>query len=155
MKDKMKIEGEYTFTLKKENGEKRIFKKKNLVVSSGLELVAKLLTGKTEDFNILKINYFAVGSGGGTTESGETKLQDEFFRKQVTRPTVSGNVLYLSVFFSKSEAVGNIEEVGLFFDGTETKDSGVLFSKISGGTELPIGKADSESLTIDYKLTIN
>ena len=155
MKEDVKVSGEYCLTFKNEQGEvTKQITKKNLVVNTGLSLVAQLLMDSGE-FTSPKINYCAVGTGSTVPASGDTQLETEIGRKLFTAQSVQGNSILLSVYFTKLEAVGTLAEIGLFFNGEGTADSGILFSRIAGGTELPITKNDTETLTIDYKLTIN
>ena len=64
-------------------------------------------------------------------------------------------ILLISTFFDFTEANQEIKEIGLFVDGEETKDSGILFSRISTeNSDIPITKQDTETLTIDYSLTL-
>ena len=155
MQENLKISGEYCLTCKNEQGNitKKVIKK-NLVVNAGLVLVAQLLMNSGE-FTSPKINYCAVGTGSTVPTSGDTQLETEIDRKLFTYQLIQGNSILLSVYFTKLEAVGTLAEIGLFFNGEGTADSGILFSRISGGTELPITKNDTETLTIDYKLTVN
>lgn len=155
MKTNISLKGKYSFTFRDKDGNiTRQFSKENTVVNAGLTVVANLLSD-LGTYTTKRINYCAVGDSNTAVTAGDTTLGNEYERKTISSSNVSGDTLYFSTYFALNEAVGTIEEVGMFFDATETANSGVLFSKIVGGSDLPITKDNTESLTIDYSLTIS
>jgi hypothetical protein len=154
MKNTLKLTGKYCLTFKnKKNKITRKFEFKNLVVDLGLNIIAKFLTGDNSTTG--QINYCALGIGDDVVQANNTKLSNEIFRKTISAGNHSNNILLISIFFDFTEANQEIKEIGLFVDGEETKDSGILFSRISTeNSDIPITKQDTETLTIDYSLTL-
>lgn len=130
---------------------KRLYAK-NLVVDAGLNLLADGLNGDD-----IEINRVALGDTSTAAAAGDTALGNETIRKAPSSKTVSGNEIFVSTFFTASEANDTHEEVGHFVGGTNTKDSGTLYSRITSNeaADLPHTKTDTDSLTIDYKSTHN
>jgi len=127
---------------------------KNLCPTIGRTVIAARLAG-TFTYT-LKINYCALGTDDTAAANENTKLGAEVFRKLVSSSTYDANVAYFSTFFTATETTGTYKEIGHFIDGTGAADSGQLFSRITGSetAELPLTKSATESLTIDYKVTI-
>ena len=126
----------------------------NVVVTAGRAVLARLLAGDTTYSG--EINYCALGNYTATATGTDTALGNELYRKLVSSKTSDSNVAYISTFFTATEVDGTFEEVGHYIDGTATKDSGQLFSRISSPntSELPVTKSNTESLTIDYKVVL-
>lgn len=134
---------------------KRQFTIANLCPTIGRAVIAARIAG-TFTYT-LKVNYCALGTDDTGSANGNVKLGTEVFRKLVSSLTFDDNIAYLSTFFTATETTGTYKEVGHFIDGTGVADSGQLFSRIADPetAELPITKSDTESLTIDYKVTIS
>jgi len=150
-KEKSKWLGVYKFTLKNiETGEERVIVKKNLLPTAGRAFIAARIAnvGSPQD---IKVNYSAVGTGATAPANADTQLQTETFRKAVASASSSNNIAYLTAFYTASEAVGTINEVGLFINGTSTANTGTLFSRVA----VSITKSAIETLTIDYSITLN
>jgi len=126
----------------------------NRIVTVGKNVLCRLLAGN-QDYSG-EINYCALGNVTATSTFSDTALGGEQYRKLVSSKTYQDNVAYFSTFFTATEVVMTIDEVGHFIDGTATKDSGQLWSRIaSPETEnLPVSKSNTESLTIDYKVVL-
>ncbi len=132
----------------------RQFEFHNAVVVAGRAVLARLLAGDATYSG--EINYCALGDYTATATGTDTELGNEKYRKLISSQTSADNVAYISTFFTATEVDGTFEEVGHFIDGTGTKDSGQLFSRISSPNtaELPVVKSNTESLTIDYKVVL-
>jgi hypothetical protein len=133
---------------------KRQFTLHNICPIVGRAVIAARLAG---DFTYTgKVNYCALGTNSAGATENDIKLGTEVFRKLVSSLTFDDNVAYLSTFFTATETDGTYEEVGHFIDGTGVADSGQLFSRLEDSEtgELPVTKSNTESLTIDYKVTI-
>lgn len=102
----------------------------NLITNVGLNMDRDLWAGTITDGEIKRV---AVGHDNTSPEKTDTKLGNEFFRKQVTSQTESGvGKLITLVSFAPADAVGQIEEIG-WFAGTEAgdaKDSGIMISRV-------------------------
>ena len=145
-----KMEGVYTLTLENVNtGEIRTVKKKNLIPTVGRAFIASRLAqvGTPQD---IRITHSAVGSGTNAAANGDTQLQNETFRKAIASASSSNEVAYFTAFYTAAEAVGTINEIGVFMNGTGTANSGTLFSRAT----LSVTKSAVETLTIDYTITL-
>jgi len=125
----------------------------NRVVTVGKEVLCRLLSGDTTYSG--EVNYCALGIGSAASTIGDITLSDEVYRKLVSSATYEDNKAYLSTFFTATETTGTYREIGHFIDGTAVADSGQLWSRIAKADtgELPLDKSNTESLTIDYKVT--
>lgn len=134
---------------------KRKIVKTNIIPTVGRTVFAMILAGTTTYTGIL--NYCALGSDATGSANGNTQLGTEVFRKVISSKTYSSNVAYISTFFTATETTGTYYEVGHFIDGTGTVNTGQLFSRIADPetAELPLTKSNTESLTVDYKVTIS
>lgn len=147
----MRLEGIWKFTLEDINtGKKRVYEIFNLIPTVGRTAIANHLTDVSPSPTALRINFSAIGSGTNAPANGDTTLQTETFRKAIASQTNLNNVAFATAFYTASEAVGTHAEAGLFIGATVTPDSGTLFSRVS----ITITKANTETLTIDYTITI-
>jgi hypothetical protein len=128
------------------------FKGHNLAVNTGLNSIAARLAGTDIPANKKgTINYCGVGTGTDAPAAGDTELQTELFRKQVSVRSSTLNVARFRTFFSTSEANDTLKEVGLFGDdATATADSGTLFCRIAVNKT----KTSSETLTLDWEVQV-
>jgi hypothetical protein len=126
----------------------------NLVVNDGLNVLARILANDSTYTGV--INYCALGTGTTAVAAGDTTLGTEVFRKAVTSQTFSANEAFISTFFTAADDDDTYNEVGHFIDGTGDADSGQLFSRIEEAdtAELPVTKSNTETLTVDYKVTL-
>lgn len=145
------LKGIYTFTLKDvETGAERQIVKENLIMTAGKAyIMARLMADQVVPG--LKITHTAVGTGTTAPAAGDTQLQTETFRKVTASATNSTNVGYLSAYYTATEVTGTFREVGLFINGTGAANSGTLFSRVA----VNITKSATETLTIDYNLTLS
>lgn len=87
--------------------------------------------GLESDF---EIKYMMVGTGTTAPDAGDTQLDAEVFRKQVTKQTAGAvGILTTTVFLAPGEANLAIKEVGWAGgpDATGAPDSGVLVARIA------------------------
>ena len=122
----------------------------NLVVTVGKEVFARLLAGDTTYSG--EINYLAVGTGLSSPNISDTTLETEIDRvgPQAPTPTRSSTEVTYEFFFSASEAIGTLKEVGAFIDGTATVDTGQLFDR----AQIDIEKTSLNSLTIQLVVEV-
>ena len=113
-------------------------------------MIANNLTDTTPD-NVMYVKKVALGSGTNTPANGDTTLQTETYRNDVASRTNASNIGYVTGFFSSTEVSGTFREAGLFSDGTASANTGILVSRVA----INITKSLSESLTIDWTLTIS
>jgi hypothetical protein len=147
----LKLKGKFICTLRDLEG--NIVKEQvieNLVVTVGKEVFARLLAGDTTYSGL--INYLAVGTGLSSPNISDTTLETEIGRTtaQSPTPTRSGTEVTYEFFFSASEAIGTLKEVGAFIDGTATADTGQLFDR----AQIDIEKTSLNSLTIQLVVEV-
>jgi len=130
---------------------KRVQTYRNLLPTVGRAAIANHLTSATPSPAALRINKTALGTGVTAPANGDTQLQTETFRKDTASATNSNNVGFVTAFYTAPEVSGTFREAGLFINGTATVNSGTLFSRVA----INITKTASETLTIDYTLTIS
>jgi len=134
-----------------ESGEiKRIYNYDNVICTVGKTLIANNLTDATPD-NAPRINYVALGSNAAVPSSADTQLGTETYRNSVASETNALNVAYVTGFFTATETSGTYLEAGLFSNGTGAANSGILVSHVA----VSVTKAITETLTIDWTITIN
>ena len=123
---------------------------KNLIVTLGKGLVADLLI----DVVGTGLTYHAIGTSATAPAVSDTVLGTEAARKTFTIRGRVGNVVSLSVFYTKAESTFNIKEAGIFGGAlaSSTPGSGTLFSHYAQAEDNSAGTKD---LTFDYDLTIN
>ena|SRR5487761_1151534 len=102
------------------------------------------------------ITYVALGNGTNAPTAGDTTLQNETFRKQVTTQTdgTTGEIL-ITMYLGPNDDIGaDIEEVG-FFGGstaTSTPNTGIL---VAHGLWSHNPKANTESITFTLDTTFS
>jgi len=145
----MKIKGNVKLTTEnKLTNEVQIEEVHNVSCNVGMQSLASRLVGANRG----QVTYLAVGTSTTTPSAVNTKLGAETERKQISVRSSSGDTAYFRTFFNTSEANGEIKEIGLFGDeASGEKDSGVLFARASVNKT----KTNSETLTIDWSLTIS
>jgi hypothetical protein len=128
----------------------RTLTKRNLVVLSGREAIARRLIG---DFAYTgAINYGALGTASAAASASDAALGAEAARKLFARRSRAGAQVSLDFFFSQADTDGTYEEFGLFIDGDESADSGQLFNRaLTGGWT----KSDAEAMTVSITIGVN
>jgi hypothetical protein len=96
-------------------------KKVDLVVTAGLQRLAKLATGKTTT----SFTHMACGTGTNAESAGDTALQTEVRRITVTDRFDSGTSMKFSGFFDSTTVSGSYAEFGIF----DAAAGGNLFSR--------------------------
>jgi len=132
------------------DGTKQVDELENLITDAGKNLLRDVLDGTVTDG---EIKYVALGDNNTVPASSDTKLGNEFFRKQVTKQeTGATGELTTTVYIAPYEANQQIEEIGWFAgaEATSTKDSGVLIARVLYSKN----KTELESLQIERTDTI-
>jgi hypothetical protein len=152
LREQISLKGVYIFTIRDAaTGKiKRIHHYENIVPTVGRALIAETLTNPSPSSSMLA-SYMALGTGAATPANGDTRLQTETYRNAVASRTNADNVAYLTAFFDATEVSGTFNEAGIFCGGTASADSGVLLSHVA----INVVKSNTETLTIDWTLTIN
>lgn len=127
-----------------------VFVENNIVPTVGRTMIANNLTDATPD-NSMLISHAALGSSGTTPANGDTTLGTEVYRNAIASLTNTNEVAYATAFFNATETSGTYAEAGIFCDGTGSADTGILLSHVL----ISVTKSTSETLTIDWELTIS
>lgn len=103
---------------------------KNRITNIGLNLLRDFLNGDVSDG---EIKYLALGTGSTAISDTSTQLEYEFFRTafiSTTKPDIG--ILEKTAFILDIEAVGNIQELGIFAGSTASTatNSGILISRV-------------------------
>lgn len=154
--DGVKMYGVWTITIRdaKDGYIKRQYKIKNLIPTVGRAVIANNLTASSPTYSP-RINYTALGTGTASPANSDTTLATEVYRKATASATNSANVAYVTAFYTAVETTGTYKEAGLFIGATGTANSGALFSRVLLNAPSGITKSGTETLTIDYTLTIS
>lgn len=102
----------------------------NTITNSGLNLLREALRGTITD---AQIKYIAVGTSSAAVTVSDTQLGAEIFRKPVYSRTAGANGILITIaILEDSEAVANIQEIGIFAGSTAsaTTNSGIMISRI-------------------------
>lgn len=102
----------------------------NKVMNTVLDQLVKTLKGENPD---LEIKYLALGTSNTPISLIDTKLGNEIFRTPIVSQIVSGTGEIATDFtILETEAIGNIEEIGIFGGSTATAsaDTGTLISRV-------------------------
>lgn len=121
----------------------------NLVPTVGRAVLAKILVGDVTYTG--EINKVALGDGTVLPVNGDTVLDNETYRQDVTSVAQVNNIAYLTSFIAAGVATGSYTEGGLFIDGTGSADTGQLFSRVLFTPT--VDKGVLTSLTIDVSVT--
>lgn len=121
----------------------------NLITSLGLRLAGDVLI----DEEATGLTYHAIGTSSTAPASGDTTLNTEVARKQITTRDRTGAVLTLSTYYTSLEAPYDIRECGVFGSSTASAsaDSGILFSHYLQSYDNAGGVYD---ITFEYQVTV-
>jgi len=122
----------------------------NIVPTVARAMIANNLTDATPT-NSMLISHAALGSNGAAVANGDTQLGTETYRNIIASITNASNIAYATAFFTATETSGTYAEAGIFSNGTASANSGIIVSHVL----ISVVKSTSETLTIDWELTIN
>lgn len=116
----------------------------NLVVDTGLNLVAERLLGLG-----VAVSHIAIGTGATAPSSGQTALVAEVDRVAFSSSSVVANVANFSGFYGAGVGTGTIAEAGIFNAST----AGVMLNRALFPVAIPKGAGDT--LTVNWQLTFS
>ena len=102
----------------------------NVITNAGLNMLRDTLNGTITDG---QIKYLAVGTSSASVNLSDTQLGNEIFRTEFISQNVSGTgTLNSNTIILDNEAVGQLEEVGIFAGSTASSvtNSGIMVSRI-------------------------
>lgn len=116
----------------------------NLVVTVGKNLIANRLISNTDPV----MSHMAVGTSNANLVSANTALALELTRVALTSATRSGNVVTYVADYAAGVGTGALVEAGIL----NASSNGTMLCR----TTFPvINKEESDSLTINWNVTIN
>ena len=132
MEEKNGWSGSFDIYVKSIDSEEFIHEKtiKNTIVDNGLNFLRDALRGIVSD---AEIKYIAVGTSSVSVTTSDTQLGSEFFRKPVYSKSVTGTgALQTIAILDDSEAIAQIEEIGVFAGSTAStsSNSGIMISRV-------------------------
>lgn len=148
----LKVKGEIVLEFRNvKTGKVRRYVYKNMFVTYGKNAIAQRLAGQS----VGEITYCAVGTGTTAPALGDTALQTELARKEISVRSYLNNVFTGQTFFTTSEANGTLREAGLFGTGvgrtpSVTPGSGQLFARAA----INRVKTSNDTLTLSWTVTI-
>lgn len=122
----------------------------NLITTRGRSVLVGLLAGDSTYTG--EINYGALGTGTTAVANSDTKLETEVYRNLTASQAFSDNIAYIDFFYEATEVDGTFTEFGNFIDGSETVDSGRIFSHLLTGGWV---KPNTQSLFVSCQYTLN
>jgi len=147
----LSLKGHYKFTLRDiHTGKTEVFEYENIITTAAKAMVANNFADATPD-NTMLLNKAVLGSGTSTPAVGDTQLQTETYRNNIASKSNVANVASCTAFFNPTETSGTYREAGIVVDGTGSANTGVLVSRVA----INITKSTSQTLTLDWSLTIN
>jgi hypothetical protein len=78
------------------------------------------------------INKMLLGTGSSVPAPIDTQLVNESYRNATASATASGNVAYLTAYYTENECDGTYIEFGNVIDGADGINTGLLWSHIGG-----------------------
>ena len=139
MREEIRLKGEYIIAIIDAKTQKQIKceKIKNQLTSINQDIRSQMLMGTYEgEMNALQIKYFAFGngetSGNNAPSATDTALNNEIYRKQITKiAEISPGVVQSIVSLGSLECNETITEIGIFCgnEATSEANSGTLLSR--------------------------
>lgn len=145
--ENLKATGSLVIELRDQNGNLKDKREvKNLVVTAGREFIASRMAGTSSNV----MSHMAIGTGTATPAAANTTLGSEVSRVTLSSSTVSqSTVSYSATFNAGSPATdAAVTEAAIFNAGT----SGTMLCRTTFNV---INKASTDSLTVNWNVTIN
>jgi hypothetical protein len=143
MIDKINVCGNVKIELYDKHGHiKTIVNKSNLVVDTGLNILAERLGGSGQN----PVSHMAIGTGDTSPVSGDATLETELARSAFGTNSATAETANYSASFDAGVGTGLIAEAGIF----NAASSGSMFSRV---TFTPIDKTATDSLVIYWAIT--
>jgi len=147
LRDEVRVRGRCRLTIQDaETGEliERTPWNPNLVTDAGETLYARLMKGD----DVAPCRYCAVGSGNTAAAEGDSALEAEIGRLEVTDISISGSTVTYSTFFGAGSCNGTWWEIGML----NAESGGTLVARTVLGTSK--SKSTSNTITVDYELGV-
>ncbi len=143
------IKGVHEFVITNPDGSiKERFVKENLITDAGLGMAGQILAGLVPDSE--GINYCGLGTGSTAVATSDTQMESEGDRKIRGSSQSSGTQFIVAFYFNPDEGNGTWTRYATFIDGTDTVDTGTLYTHV----DISLTKASGEGLTINSQYTV-
>lgn len=120
------------------------FDHKNLVVQTGLNLIATRMSGSSSG----AVSHMAIGTSDVAVASGDVSLGAELNRATTTVAGITNNVVTWTSMYGAGVATGNVSELGLF----NASSAGNMIAR----TVFPVvQKGASDVLYVSWSVTFN
>lgn len=122
--------GEFKLTVKNKDGTIEEVEIKNRITNTALQAIINILDNIDPN---LDIKYLAVGTSNAALNDNDTQLGNEIFRTQFQSSDNTATGEFQTNFtILDSEAVGQIEELGIFCgdSATASANTGIMLSRV-------------------------
>lgn len=142
--ENIKLTGNLTIVLNRENGTKDVYEHKNLVVTTGKNFIASRMKDTTD----AAMSHMAIGSGNTAAAAGDTALGTQLDIQSLTSTTVSTNTVTYAATFGAGSGTGAVAEAGVF----NASSSGTMLCRSVFSV---VNKAAGDSMTVTWVITIS
>lgn len=120
----------------------------NLVVTAGKGYIASRMVGTAFTTTPTVMSHMAIGSGDTAPVIGDTTIETNIVRVELTSLTATGNVVTASATFSAGTGTGGIKEAGIF----NAASGGIMLCR----TVFPIvTKEAGDTIAITWSITVS
>lgn len=136
------------------NGHEDIFREKNLVVTTGIELMRDLLGGISK-----RPSHIGLGTGSTAVVPGDTSIETEAFRGEITRRDNLPTGIEFQLFLGLNDGNGfTYTEAGLLetgFQNGSVGDPAILVARVVAPADFTqVTKTISVELTVTWQILI-
>jgi len=148
----VKVKGEIVLEFRNiKTGKVRRYVYRNMFVTYGKNAIAQRFAGN----DVGEITHCALGTGTTAPALGDTALETEIARKEISVRSYLNNVFTGQTYFTTQEANGTLREAGLFGVGVGrvaslVSGSGQLFARAAMNRV----KTSNDTLTLSWTITI-
>ena len=142
--ENIKLTGNLTIVLNRENGTKDVYEHKNLVVTTGKNFIASRMKDTTD----AAMSHMAIGSGNTAAAASDTALGTQLDIQSLTSTTVSTNTVTYAATFGAGNGTGAVAEAGVF----NASSSGTMLCRSVFSV---VNKAAGDSMTVTWVITIS
>lgn len=155
VRSRIGIEGIVEFkTFNPTTKEERIFRRKNLVVDDGIEVIRDLIGGTGH-----RPSHIGLGTGTTAVVAGDTSIETEVYRDEITRRDNLATGIEFQLFLGINDGNGfTYSEAGLLqtgFQNGDALDPAILVSRVVAPTDFTaVAKTISVELTVTWTILI-
>jgi hypothetical protein len=146
LQETIHLSGDVKITLLKDDGSVEVREAKNLIVSGGKVLLARLLGGDASYKNLEHVTKIAFGTGSTPAAASQTALVAQALSKTAVVSYPAFNQVKFTVTMEANEGGTNTyQEIGLLSAGTN-----ILFSRI---VISPITKSTAYKIQVEWTIS--